>query len=299
MIPLAQKHNAKWTPGRNKYFYGQTKEQMAKLMGTKMDMKPMAPMVFPQTSQALPDTFDARTNWNNCPSIAFIRDQASCGSCWAVSSAEAMSDRICIGSNGKTQVYVSDEDLMTCCKNCGEGCDGGYPIQAWKYWQKTGLVTGGPYGSNQGCQPYEIPPCGSDGCGGTDTKTPSCSLTCESSYRTPFMNDKHYGASAYTVGNGVTGMQQELFTNGPVVAAFNVYEDFYSYTSGVYHHIWGSLVGGHAVKVIGWGVEDDTPYWLVANSWNETWGMNGLFKIIRGTNDCDFESSIVAGLAKQ
>jgi len=26
--------------------------------------------------------------------------------------------------------------------------------------------------------------------------------------------------------------------------------------------------GGHAVKIIGWGVEDSIKYWLVANSWN-------------------------------
>lgn len=30
----------------------------------------------------LPDTFDARTQWPNCPSIQEVRDQGSCGSCW-------------------------------------------------------------------------------------------------------------------------------------------------------------------------------------------------------------------------
>jgi cathepsin B len=45
-----------------------------------------------------------------------------------------------------------------------------------------------------------------------------------------------------------------------------------SYKSGVYQHVSGEELGGHAIKVLGWGVENGTPYWLVANSWNEDWG---------------------------
>lgn len=37
----------------------------------------------------------------------------------------------------------------------------------------------------------------------------------------------------------------------------------------------GKYLGGHAVKVIGWGSENGTPYWLVANSWNANWGLQG------------------------
>lgn len=37
----------------------------------------------------------------------------------------------------------------------------------------------------------------------------------------------------------------------------------------------GSAVGGHAIKILGWGEEDGVPYWLCANSWNTDWGDNG------------------------
>jgi cathepsin B len=47
---------------------------------------------------------------------------------------------------------------------------------------------------------------------------------------------------------------------------------------------------------LGWGVEDGTPYWLVANSWNTDWGNNGYFKILRGSNECGIEDEIVAGI---
>ena len=42
-------------------------------------------------------------------------------------------------------------------------------------------------------------------------------------------------------------------TNGPVMAEFAVYVDFFSYGKGIYKHVTGDFVGGHAVKVIGWG----------------------------------------------
>lgn len=51
-----------------------------------------------------------------------------------------------------------------------------------------------------------------------------------------------------------------------------MYADFLSYKSGVYQHMSGQELGGHAIKILGWGVENSTPYWLVANSWNEDWG---------------------------
>jgi len=84
-------------------------------------------------------------------------------------------------------------------------------------------------------------------------------------------------------------------TYGPVEAAFTVYEDFLNYKSGVYHHVTGSQLGGHAIKILGWGVDNATPYWIVANSWNTDWGNQGFFWIKRGTNECGIESGVVAG----
>ena len=55
---------------------------------------------------------------------------------------------------------------------------------------------------------------------------------------------------------------------------------------GVYQHTSGRLLGGHAIRILGWGTEEGTPYWLVANSWNTDWGDSGkivitiVFKIV-------------------
>jgi len=93
-------------------------------------------------------------------------------------------------------------------------------------------------------------------------------------------------------------MMTEIYANGPIETAFDVYEDFLSYSGGVYKHTTGPLLGGHAVKVLGWGVLNSTNYWLVANSWNPDWGLQGYFMMLRGVNECNFESSADAGIAK-
>ena len=122
-------------------------------------------------------------------------------------------------------------------------------------------------------------------------------------------------------------IQEEIMKNGPVEATYWVFSDFVhlvhhffflccccyclfilcsiflvfqkSYINGVYKRTPGStFLGGHAVKIIGWGVDEETriPYWLVVNSWGTSWGSSGLFKIRRGTNECGIESEVVAGL---
>ena len=50
------------------------------------------------------------------------------------------------------------------------------------------------------------------------------------------------------------------------------------------------MQGGHAVLIVGYGVEDEIPYWTVQNSWGPDFGESGYFRIIRGQNECDFES---------
>jgi len=248
----------------------------------------------------LPDSFDSRDQWPNCASIKEVRDQGSCGSCWAFGAVEAMTDRICIVSKGAKNFHISAEDLVACCDECGFGCDGGFPQAAWQYYKSEGLVTGGNYNTKQGCEPYTVkacdhhvngslPPCGAE------EPTPSCTHKCIDAYPTPYTQDKHHGATVYSVRSDQKQIETEIYTNGPVEAAFTVYADFLTYKSGVYRHTSGSVLGGHAVKILGWGTEDSTPYWLVANSWNEDWGDKGFFKIRRGNNECGIESGIVAG----
>ena len=76
--------------------------------------------------------------------------------------------------------------------------------------------------------------------------------------------------------SGEAAIQQMLMDGGPVETAFTVYSDFENYDEGIYHHVSGTMAGGHAVKFVGWGVDDGVKYWKVANSWNSY--LSGVFK---------------------
>lgn len=56
------------------------------------------------------------------------------------------------------------------------------------------------------------------------------------------------------------------------------------------------MTGAHSVEVIGYDEENGKKYWLVKNSWGSSWGDNGYFKIIRGIDNCGFESGAYATL---
>ncbi|XGW24242.1 hypothetical protein V3C99_005992, partial [Haemonchus contortus] len=255
------------------------------------------------TGEDIPESYDPRTIWKNCTSLFTIRDQANCGSCWAVSTAAAISDRICMATKAKKQVYISATDLVACCTACGYGCEGGWPIAAWKFFIYDGLVSGGDYRSKDCCRPYPIHPCGHHGndtyygeCWGM-ARTPRCRKTCQPGFRKSYRMDKRHGKTAYKIPPSVKAIQRDILENGPVVAAFAVYDDFRHYKSGVYEHTAGELRGYHAVKMIGWGKDSNgTDYWLIANSWHNDWGEDGFFRIRRGNDECEIESDVTGGL---
>ncbi|CAL8104889.1 unnamed protein product [Calicophoron daubneyi] len=246
----------------------------------------------------IPETFDARIKWNNCESTRTIWDQSMCGSCWAVAAASTMSDHYCI-QTGRS-VVLSETDLLSCCPECGLGCRGGSLFGPWLYWNQTGIVTGG--GQNcTGCLCYPFPRCNhasSNGsypkCRGLIFHTPKCTRMCQEIYNETFEQDKIYGNRGYFVEANQDSIRREIMLNGPVESGFRVYEDFGEYASGVYFHSHGRYVGNHAIRILGWGVEHNTSYWLIANSWNEEWGEGGTFRMLRGRNECGIEQFVIS-----
>ncbi|KAK6016646.1 papain family cysteine protease [Ostertagia ostertagi] len=187
----------------------------------------------------------------------------------AAFAAEAVTDRICIASNGKEQFPISADDDLSCCGLiCGDG-----------YEEFTPIRRGNSVKHSAGLQAILSHLCG---------------------HRAKATTAR---ATAYIVSKKVTDIQKEIMTNGPVEVSYN--------------HTAGALRGGHAVKMIGWGTENGTPYWICSNSWNSDWGENGLlllllrlskmistvevlpnshsgfFRIIRGLDECGIESGVV------
>ncbi|GKT25287.1 hypothetical protein ADUPG1_012991, partial [Aduncisulcus paluster] len=164
--------------------------------------------------------------------------------------------------------FLAPQWLISCDKT-DNACDGGNPGRAGYYFMSHGTTT-------DDCFPYVS---------GDGEFIPDCPSTCDDG-STPEL----YYASDVIRLEGEEQMMDSIHANGPIVVGFVVYEDFEAYTSGIYEHVWGSQIGGHAVEIIGWGIENDTKYWTVKNSWGADWGEEGLFRIVRGVNECKIES---------
>jgi len=272
----------------------------------------MAPKVTPEQAAAIPTSFDSATNWPQCARVINdIRDQSNCGCCWAFGAAEAASDRLCINTNGAIMVPLSSQEMCFCASS--DGCNGGTLTVPWMYIQYYGLSTGAGQGNgtfdNGGfCSNFKMPHCHHHGPQGDDPypaegtagcpsqTSPACPTACDSTAVPPHnANDKYgFSGSVTTFPNDMATIQNAIMMTGPVEAAFDVYSDFEDYVSGVYKHTSGSYLGGHAIKIVGWGVDNGVAYWKVANSWNPYWGENGYFRIARGTNECNIESQVTA-----
>ena len=147
---------------------------------------------------------------------------------------------------------------------------------------------------NTGCQPYTSG-------GGTNPVCPT-GFKCKDGSAWP----QTYRASSQRalpsalnnpVATVVQNMMIDIMTYGPLTVGFDVYQNFFSYNvaTDVYNQSSGSYLGGHAVKIIGWGsTSGGMPYWLIANSWNVYWGSSGYFKFLRGSNLCGIENYATA-----
>lgn len=78
---------------------------------------------------------------------------------WAFGSTEAFNDRLAIAHNFTN--LLSPADTLSCCTGFSQGCDGGFPDEAWQWFTSTGVVTGGLYGSpaTATCENYPFPAC--------------------------------------------------------------------------------------------------------------------------------------------
>nr|CAH8824513.1 unnamed protein product [Trichobilharzia regenti] len=251
----------------------------------------------------IPRVFDAREYWKNCSRIRRVNDESHCAANWVIATVDSISDRICIRSNGRIDVQLSARDAISC--GYGIGCFAGSELDVLTYWMENGIVTGGSYEEKTGCQPFPFPKCSHyitskyPKCGKETYGFPLCEKICQYGYRNSYENDKFYGEKFYNVEDNAEDIQKEILMNGPVVASISVNVDLLNYTSGVYFPSpKSSNFGWITIRIIGWGYENNTPYWLCVNSWNEQWGDKGLFKVLRGKQAGFIESYVRAAIPK-
>jgi len=314
-----------WKAAAHPRFASQAPGSSKSMMGVKGDQKKAINDLMAQGeiveatfahNMEIAESFDSAENWPQCAKlINDIRDQSNCGCCWAFAGAEAASDRMCIATNASMMIPISAQDV---CFNGGgflsRGCNGGQITTPWSYMKKGGLFGGkgavsggqyqgsGPFGKGF-CSDFSMPHCHHHGPQGADPYPAEGAAGCPSQKSAPkfskcdvpgakaphddFANDKYSFTGNTVTARGVENIQKAIMAGGPMEVAFTVYSDFENYESGIYHHVTGDQVGGHAVKVVGWGSEDGVKYWKIANSWNPYWGEKGYFRIKFGEGGID------------
>ncbi|KAK5582304.1 hypothetical protein RB653_003887 [Dictyostelium firmibasis] len=227
----------------------------------------------------IPSSYDVRTNWGDC--ISPVREQQSCGSCWAQVTSGILADRMCIESNKNIKILMSPQYLMDCdhscvadgISGCNNGCKGGFVGLALSRLISDGIVS-------DECLSYQA------------SVDSSCPTTCDDG--SPISNTTIYKATSCKAFPTNQDAQYEIMTNGPVIATFMLYSDFKPHKWDIYVRSSDSQVESHAVRVVGWGTSDSgVDYWIAANSWGTGWGDNGFFKIRRGTDEATFEEGFI------
>jgi cathepsin B len=109
-----------------------------------------------------------------------------------------------------------------------------------------------------------------------------CTYRCDDGTSTG--NDRYYcKIGSMAIATTQEEIMKELYKNGPMMVGLVIYEDFMNYGGGIYKHVEGEEIGGHAMKLLGYGHDEkEGLYWELQNQWSDDWGEKGYIKVKAG-----------------
>lgn len=273
---------AKWTAGETSVSK-LSKAERDKLSGTILSDEGPQGSGTSEILEGLPEAFD----WLSSGLVTPVKNQGSCGSCWAfacvaqveffemtlkppaVMAAPAGKPPEPPGKPPKPPAPPPDytdlsEQYLVSCNTDNNGCRGGWLDNASNFLENIGTV-------DEECFPYSA-------------RDLPCRRACkDSASRIAKINDWAWVAENRYLPT-IVELKNAIYFNGPVTAAFRVYDDFHYYKSGIYQCLYdrdGISTVGHAILIVGWNdnLSEGIGYWKVKNSWGTGWGEDGYFNI--------------------
>jgi cathepsin B len=283
-------------------------------MNTEVDKKAKS-LIWPSAFEApkMIVNFDGRDTWKEY--LTPIYDQKNCAACYAFSTISCLSDRyalqtllqvkpffnplasvICFTSAdsvGDFEKLTKDLNLLQKYERTrvNNACKGDTIYSIGNFLYHTGAIENScvPMKNIQDTMEVKgrLPTCSNvQGIAQTDCLN-------KTTPQRVWPISLFYSISGNNMEDTINHIKIEVMKWGPMTVAFKVFKDFLDYDGkSIYIPKNGqTAIGGHAVKLIGWGIDPDkqTPYWLCANSWGVKWGDEGYFKIVQGNDLLELE----------
>jgi len=258
-------HNRQYDMGESTYtlainkFADLTHEEfVANFTGRSLPRRSKATKIYTPTGI---DPNITSVDWRDEGAVTAIKDQGSCGSCWAFSTTGSLEGQTFLSTGNL--VSLSEQNLVDCSQAYGpEGCDGGWMDDAMDYIQANGGI------NTEADYPYE---------GVDDTCRYDSSLA-------------HYTLTGHVdIAKKSEDDLLDAVTNiGPISVAIDASEELQLYASGILDDDScrsRKYFLNHGVLAIGYGATNDVEYWLVKNSWGTDWGEEGFFQLRRNANN--------------
>jgi len=211
----------------------------------------------------------AKLDYTTTGATSAVKDQGSCGSCWAFSATQGIESAVFRATG--TMPKLSTQQIIACDKTDG-GCNGGDLPTAFDYVESDGGIE-------------------------SDANYPDTSHrfgitgSCKSHGHVAKVTDYKYAVAPCQGGSCSSqdedGLKAALAKNGPLSVCVNA-ESWNGYGGGV---MSGSCSGSynsldHCVQLVGYDTTASTPYWIVKNSWGSSWGETGHIWLPMGQNSC-------------
>mmetsp|Transcript_36640 Transcript_36640/g.88802 ORF Transcript_36640/g.88802 Transcript_36640/m.88802 type:complete len:359 (+) Transcript_36640:237-1313(+) len=201
-------------------------------------------------------------DWTSLGGVTDVKNQGACGSCWAFSTTGALEGAKFIKTG--ELVALSEQNLLDC-DHKDLGCNGGLMDNAFKFDEKTGGLCSEedyPYKAKQGKK-----------CNTNCTDVPGTIVS-----------------TFYDVPQGDAKALQAAIAMQPISIAIQADQFvFQFYKKGVLTDDKCGKQGNidHGVLAVGYGTDSETeePFWLVKNSWGDSWGEKGYIRMSRNSKN--------------